>query len=337
MFSFLFVSFALAEPPIVNGNPTSDWPAVGMVVHCEQQQCFSFCSTTLIEQNWLLTAGHCFYNDMDMNSLNLFFATGASDSAIEDRYPIVNWVVHPEYISGNYAIDIAVLELGESVNNIDPIEMNRDPLTADWMGSEITYVGYGAAFDDGSGAGIKRYAEIPIFEYDDAMFYTYDEGDDQNCCYGDSGGAALHIVNGVVKLAGVISGGFVVGDPDLPCEEGGTASSRVDVVMDFIDTYVPITEEEPEPEEPAEELEPSEEEPELEPSQEPSEESTTPQPTQEPSEENIDSQQEEMTEEELLNIVPEYKPTFFGCNHAPLFGYGIFLLLGLFPRRRKNR
>lgn len=333
MFYLLLSSMVLAEPPIVNGSPTTDWPAVGMIVHCEGQDCFPFCSTTLIHPDWILTAGHCIYNDeVDIDSLNLFFATGASYFQIEELYPIANWVVHPEYIQGNYEIDIALGQLGESALSIDWIPINRDLIDDTWFSTAITYVGYGAAFDDGSDAGIKRFAQVPLLDYQQLMFYTYDETSNQNCCYGDSGGAALRIVGGETMLAGVISGGFAMGDPNKPCEEGGTASSRVDAVTDFIDSYVPVISQEPEPSEPS--SEPSAE-PSSEPSSEPADESTTPQPSQEPSEEDISPSESDSVEPEIANIVPQYQPKIFGCNHAPMLGYGILLMLGILPRRRR--
>ena len=108
-------------------------------------------------------------------------------------------------------------------------------------------------------------------------------------------------------------------------------------MTDFIDSYVPIVT--GEPEEPSAEpsSEPSAEpssEPSTEPATEPSEESTTPQPSQEPSDEDVDATEVEGTEAEMANIVPEYQPKLFGCNHAPMFGYGVLLMLGLLPRRR---
>ena len=74
----LLSSFVLASPPIVNGQETSDWPEIGMLAACYQGGCAPFCSATLIQESWILTAAHCAEAALygDMSQLDHYFFVG---------------------------------------------------------------------------------------------------------------------------------------------------------------------------------------------------------------------------------------------------------------------
>ena len=62
-------------------------------------------------------------------------------------------------------------------------------------------------------------------------------------CFGDSGGAAfITDETGDRRLAGVNSYGFTLSGDDFTCEapDGGAASARVDIYIDWIADYVDI-------------------------------------------------------------------------------------------------
>ena len=91
-------------------------------------------------------------------------------------------------------------------------------------------------------SGIKRYAEMPIYSYDNQFIYALDTADDQNLCSGDSGGAALEDNGGGnYELAGVNSFVFAYSSYTT-CEGGGSGATRVDRNIDFIEDYVNLDE-----------------------------------------------------------------------------------------------
>ena len=96
-------------------------------------------------------------------------------------------------------------------------------------------MGYGATSDNGGGSGTKRTADIPIYDYDSFLLYTYDPSGQQNVCYGDSGGAALWYDGSQYLLAGVNS--FVYPS----CAQGAAGAGRVDSAISWIEEFVDLS------------------------------------------------------------------------------------------------
>jgi secreted trypsin-like serine protease len=249
MFS-LMMSLAFAQepaPPIVNGSTTSAFIQVGVIMaYYEGQGGAPFCSGTLIHEKWVATAGHCIeaVEDYANAGYDIYFAVGTSlsEDDIEDYDLAVNWVEHPDYSSSQSGIsaDIGLLELETGFPDIDPMALNDIPPDETWYGELLDYVGWGVTSDNSQDSGVKRTAQIPYQESDETFIYSYDS--QTNLCSGDSGGAALLDTEDGYVLVGVNSFVFPVQDSS-PCVGGASGATRIDVYLDWIDTYLP----EPEP------------------------------------------------------------------------------------------
>ncbi|MFT5582462.1 MAG: MYXO-CTERM domain-containing protein [Cognaticolwellia sp.] len=242
------VSFAQEAPPIVGGAPTSDHIQVGMLAMSDGgNTTFDFCSGTLIEASWVLTAAHCLEAAQqyeDDYGLATFFIIGDSWSSIDTYAQAIDLIPHPGYNANNLDHDIGLMELSEPLPDQGIYLANTVAPKDGWTSKDVTYVGYGVSggygVNDGS-SGVRRTVDVPFNGADDRFIYAYhgDPSNPKNVCSGDSGGAALLKVSGELVLAGVNS--FVDGDGvnSDPCL-GYAGATRVDTHIDWISDYVEL-------------------------------------------------------------------------------------------------
>lgn len=242
------VSFAQEAPPIVGGAPTSDHVQVGMLAMSDGgNTTFDFCSGTLIEASWVLTAAHCLEAAQqyeDQYGLATFFIIGDSWSSIDTYAQAVDLIPHPGYNANTLDHDIGLMELGEPLEEQGIYLVNDVTPKDGWTSKDVTYVGYGVTSGYGGGdgtSGVRRTVDVPFYGADDRFIYAYhgNPNDPKNVCSGDSGGAALLKVSGELVLAGVNS--FVYGDGNSQdaCQGYG-AATRVDNHIEWISDYVEL-------------------------------------------------------------------------------------------------
>ncbi len=230
-------------PAIVNGIPTSDPEAVAaLLIEVDGSFYGPFCSATLIDNKWALTAAHCVEAiQQDYGAYDAYLATGSDllTSGIDLYSKIIGSVAHPDYDNTTYTDDIGLLELnGTGLLTVSPIPLNDDAVSSEWVGRELRFVGYGITSDNAEDMGTKRYADIPIVNVDLEIIYAWDPDDGQNVCQGDSGGAALEILgDGRYELAGVNAfvGLWKGQEGSDPCVDGFVGATRVDNHLDWID------------------------------------------------------------------------------------------------------
>jgi hypothetical protein len=233
---------ALAQeeaPPIVGGSTTSDFAAVGAIVASYGSSGADFCSGTLVDSNWVVTAAHCVDAAIDYEryGYDIYFVLGSSVSSIDDYAQAVELYMHPSYGGSSVANDIGLLELGGGgITSVTPVVMNTTAPSDSW--SEITYVGFGITGDGRSDSGTKRTVSVDYYGRDSQFVYTLDPDGRTNICSGDSGGAALWWDGSQYVLAGANSFGFDIYGGRPTCEGDGAAAgaTRVDAYRSWIDT-----------------------------------------------------------------------------------------------------
>jgi secreted trypsin-like serine protease len=226
-------------PAIVNGI-TSDEPeaVVALTVEVDGSLYGPFCSATLIDASWALTAAHCVAAmNQDYAAYDIYLVTGADlASSVDSTTLVQRGIAHPDYDSATYTDDIGLLELkAPGLLGVAPIPLDdRNP--SNLVGSELRFMGYGITSDNAEDMGTKRYADIPVVTVDTDVVYAWDPEDGQNVCQGDSGGPALDIEGDRYVLSGVNAfvGLWKDQEGDQPCVDGFVGATRIDVHMDWI-------------------------------------------------------------------------------------------------------
>lgn len=216
-------------PSVINGDPTADYPSVGIVASDDFPD--GFCTGTLIGPNKVLTAAHCTWGST---------ADELSFLINDTAYPVAEIYIHPSFswydFGTDRAYDISVLILSTDVDGITPSPIYRQrPLP----GTPLTLVGYGAG---GTGSpdgglelddfGTKRVGTTTLERVGRTILYWFfDSNNESNTAHGDSGGPSFIEQADTLYVAGITTGG----DSD-PSRLGGISyNTRVDSLAAWID------------------------------------------------------------------------------------------------------
>lgn len=205
---------ASRNPRIFNGNrlPAHLIRVIGHIVIRRINGIYGRCTGTLISQNVLLTAAHCFANPSSLAGSYVLVGERTTNlqlgSPAANRYTIAAVYAHSWYNGQDFRHDIALVYLNRLVHPAhgEPVSMEYAPV----VGLPVYAAGYGV-HEKGTGNLEPEYARMTVnhcsFDFNDSFHVCY-RSPFQNTCSGDSGRPILSYQNGRYYVVGVIAGAW---------------------------------------------------------------------------------------------------------------------------------
>ncbi len=236
-----------ADQAIVGGEAavSADFPTV---VALENGPGNWFCTGTLIDKDWVLTAAHCVEGETAAGLMIRFDDTNINDTTGGKEIAVAEIHGNPDYNGVAWDNDIALIKLATSVTDREPTPIHR-PVAG--PPTPVIQVGYGAVSDADQVAGVLRKLSTITIDCASTMdasimaanVLCFDQRDGNGTCYGDSGGPSFISVNGKYEVAAITSGGTVDS-----CMAGFDIQTAVAGELPFVDlTMTGVTPPDPNP------------------------------------------------------------------------------------------
>jgi secreted trypsin-like serine protease len=226
-----------SDQAVLGEEETTGYAAVGALTHLENERYYgSFCTGTLIDSTWVLTAAHCLKKckwNCTPTTMRFYVGPDAAPTSDHGRpakgrlYAIKRTITHPHYRATTQSNDIALLELKGPVpeNVAKPFSLSGESLTNSSEGTETAAVGFGCSELDCIKM-VKMSGKMPIEHVAADMYLA--RNDSVAPCFGDSGGPGLLSNSDVI---GVVAGG---NDNCTVGSDRVTRYNRVDAHLNWI-------------------------------------------------------------------------------------------------------
>lgn len=216
---------------IVNGKPAArgQFPFYALLQIVLSDGRRGVCGGTLLNSQWILTAGHCVSitgverYEVHLGALNVTDVTEEGRVIVSTKQSFL----HPKYSIYGIQNDVGLLKLEEPVqfgNFVQPLNLTQ---VAREPGTHVTAIGFGKLRSaDRTVAPTLQYADLvlitreqcartfPFLSRREDVICTTGE-DKKSPCNGDSGGPLVVLENGVPSLVGSTSFGHIFG-----CDRG---------------------------------------------------------------------------------------------------------------------
>jgi len=167
---------------------------------------YGSCSASIINENTILTAGHCVCNrpaHVVVGTIKIDYNHYSNPGTL--TYPVTNVIIHPNYANKCGivdAYDIAIIKLGRRItytSNVQPIEVDCANIP---VGTAITHIGYGR--DENGASGTLKFGAAAVSAFYGQQMIS--QSRPSHVLPGDSGGPVIRVLNGRNVQVAVNSG-----------------------------------------------------------------------------------------------------------------------------------
>ncbi|MEN0067711.1 MAG: trypsin-like serine protease [Myxococcota bacterium] len=223
--------------PVVNGSEATGNPDVVALAFSDPATGLLsvFCTASVIQDDWLLTAAHCITETNRGANLGLQrVAVWGNNINVSGGDVVIPWaeaITSPDYRPAQFTGDAGLVRLESPHPDPTWVVLRDEPFDNSQVGAQIEVFGFGATGDGRSDSGIKRTTVLPVDEVDDFNIITFTP--ESNVCSGDSGGPGFVPTPEGREQVGINA--FVTPG----CIGGRGGSTRVDQHIDWILELVP--------------------------------------------------------------------------------------------------
>lgn len=226
------------SPSIVGGQEAQPgaWPWMVALVAASESDASEgqFCGGTLIDANWVLSAGHCTFISngslLQPAQVDIVIGRHRLSSTDGQRVDVVKIVRHPSYDHGSsYDNDLALFQLATPVaaTSLKFIDAQLPALEA--ANRAVTVIGWGIA-DNDAPSDVLRQVQVPLVDLEtcrlsygelngkvtDNMLCAGLKAGGKDSCQGDSGGPLMTFDStaSVWRQVGIVSWGQGCAEPN---------------------------------------------------------------------------------------------------------------------------